>query len=95
MLDQTSIVCELCKCETKTWERHHVVPKCEGGRHGETIKVCKTCGGQVHMLFTEKELSIMTIAQLKDHRRMKSYLKWKKKHPGDYRHKTSNRIKKR
>jgi 5-methylcytosine-specific restriction enzyme A len=87
------VICELCKGETTTWEKHHKIPRCKGGRHGEILKVCKTCGGQVHMLFTVKELAKMTLEQLTSTPEMRKYLEWKQKHPGEFRHRMSTRVK--
>jgi 5-methylcytosine-specific restriction enzyme A len=92
-MNQTELsLCYLC--QTDPWvEKHHILPKSKGGAGGETIPCCSDCGGQIHMLFTNKELEHMSLKDLLNEPQMVKYLKWKRKHPGDHRHKASNPVK--
>lgn len=84
--------CELCgEGDTKLY-RHHTVPKSEGGTHGPLLMCCLTCSRQVHMLFTNKELATMSREALVATESMKRYLNWKKKHPGRFRLRPSQRV---
>jgi hypothetical protein len=81
-------------CETdEAVEKHHVLPKSKGGRGQDTIECCSDCGGQVHMLFTNAELAIMTLEDLISNERMKKYVVWKRKHPGPHKHRMSSGVK--
>lgn len=84
--------CQICNEEMERSFKHHVVPKCKGGK--ATIEVCYTCNGQVHMLFNEQELAAMTLDELLSIDKMRKYIKWKQKHPGEYRHRMSQDVKK-
>lgn len=86
-------ICEICKHYSEDIHRHHIIPRARGGSKGPTIKCCPTCTYQVHVLFTEKELEKMTLEELLSTTQMQKYIQWKIKHPGDYRHKKSRRIK--
>jgi hypothetical protein len=81
--------CQICGQELVEVFKHHVVPKSKGGRNGEVIDCCYTCNGQVHMMYSEKELSKMSLKELINTSEMKKYISWKQKHPGDYRHRLS------
>lgn len=85
-------ICYLCKTDEAT-EKHHILPRAKGGAKGETVPCCGDCGGQIHMLFTNKELANMSLEDLINEPQMEKYLKWKRKHPGPHRHKASNPVK--
>lgn len=86
--------CRICKEEVNRVLKHHIVPKSEGGAKGEIAYCCKTCAKQVHVLFTNKELAKMSINELINTKEMQRYIKWKKKHPGEFRGIMSNKVKK-
>ena len=86
--------CEICHGETERVFRHHVVPRLKGGRKEGTIDTCATCSQQVHMLFTEAELAAMSLEELLAREEIRGYISWKRKHPGDYGHKMSKRVRK-
>ena len=46
------------------------------------------------MLFNNNELAVMSLEDLLSHEKMINYLKWKKKHPGEHRHRMSKEVKK-
>jgi len=87
--------CSICGLETSDLHKHHVTPKSKGGSKGETIRCCFTCSQQIHMLFSNKELSGMSLSKLLKTDKMKSYIKWRKKHPGDCKHRMSRRVKRK
>ena len=89
------MICEICGEETDYLHKHHLIPRCKGGSKGEVINCCLMCNGQVHMLFTESELSNMSKNDLISHGLMRKYVKWKKKHPGKHKLKMSKRVKKK
>jgi len=80
--------CNLCETDEAA-EKHHVIPRSKGGK--ETIPCCSDCGGQVHMLFNNKELADMSVDELKE--KLADYIKWKKKHPGNHTHRASKKVK--
>jgi 5-methylcytosine-specific restriction enzyme A len=86
-------LCEICNDEIETKYQHHILPKSKGGRHKETITCCYTCNGQVHMLFSTSDLASMSFEELIETPEMKKYINWKRKHPGDYRHQMSQKVK--
>lgn len=59
----------------------------------ETVPCCADCGGQVHMLFSNKALSEMTLDELLQKDEMQSYLQWKRNHPGEHKHRMSRGVK--
>jgi protein-arginine kinase activator protein McsA len=86
--------CQICQEEVNKLYRHHVTPKVKGGKNGEIAKCCRTCAHQVHMLFNEKELAAMSFEELVATEQMQKYIKWKKKHPGEFSHRMSKKVKK-
>lgn len=63
-------------------DRHHFLPRCEGGR--ETRWVHRVCHRKIHSLFTERELATTydTPAALRAHPEMARFIGWLRgKHP--------------
>jgi hypothetical protein len=87
------LTCAICGIDPAV-EKHHVLPKSKGGRKLETVDCCSDCGGQVHMLFSNKDLALMSLGELVSQEKMQTYIKWKKKHPGEHRHRMSSEVKK-
>ena len=71
-------VCELCRRESASYSKHHLVPRAQGGRHGPTAKLCSTCHRQLHALFTEATLAreLGTREQILANPQFARYLKW-------------------
>lgn len=94
-----NMICELCNREIpKGYEsEHHLVPKCRGGRHGDTAMLHPICHKQIHALFDEHELEVLynTISKLKNHRDVKRFVKWVKNKPIEFNSKTKIRRKRR
>jgi hypothetical protein len=86
--------CGICGEEVDRLYKHHVVPKVKGGAKGETVGCCYTCNGQVHMLFNESELARMSLEELVATEQVQKYIKWRRKHPGEHRHRMSRGVKK-
>jgi hypothetical protein len=78
-------ICELCGREVSKITVHHLVPKEEGGKDLDTAMLCLPCHKQIHALYSNKELSVRlyTITKLKNDDKIKKYLKFITKHPGD------------
>lgn len=84
------MLCEICNTDEAV-EKHHVIPKSKGG--SETINCCSDCGGQVHMLFSNSDLEKLTLTDLLNTNKMRKYVQWKQKHPGNHKHRMSKEVK--
>lgn len=98
--------CELCGRSVPLLTRHHLIPRAR--HHNKRNKreferedvvtrialLCTACHGQVHALFTLKELEreFNTIAALAEYPEMARFVKWVRKQPSDRRvaHRQSN-----
>lgn len=81
----SKIICPLCEEEVSPSDtsEHHIVPRSKGGKEKEPV--CNPCHSQIHALFTNKELAEMeTLGTLLDQESIKTYIKWRKKHPNEY-----------
>lgn len=78
-------ICDLCGREVSKITEHHLIPREEGGKDLETAMLCIPCHKQIHALYTNKELSVRlyTIQRLKNDEKIRRYLKFITKHPGD------------
>ena len=78
-------ICQLCDRHVSEITEHHLIPKERGGKTYDTAHLCKVCHKQVHALYTNRELAarLFSIARLKDDEKIKRYLNFIKKHPGD------------
>lgn len=84
--------CSLCQRESPT-TKHHLIPKsCHtkkrkkqyGDNIGETIDICADCHGNIHAVFTEKELAeeYNTYEKLAENDSIRKFSKWiRKKDP--------------
>lgn len=66
-------------------DRHHLVPKCKGGKEQEEVH--RICHRKVHATLTEKELEATydTWAKLREQPELAAFVKWvQKKDPGFY-----------
>ena len=70
--------CELCRRESASYSKHHLVPRAQGGRHGPTAKLCSTCHRQLHALFSEATLAreLGTMEHVLANSQIARYLKW-------------------
>ncbi|MGF1450901.1 MAG: HNH endonuclease [Opitutales bacterium] len=70
--------CALCARLTppEHLEKHHLVPRSEGGT--ETIVVCRNCGDQIHLLFSNDELRdhYPTLEKLQGEPRIQKWVQW-------------------
>ncbi len=73
--------CGLCERVVQHTTRHHLVPREEGGRHGDTVELCQPCHSSVHRFLTNRELArpYHTVAALRSADELQSYLSWIKK----------------
>lgn len=86
--------CELCRRESSSYSRHHLIPRAQGGRHGPTAKLCSTCHRQLHALFSEATLAreLSTMEQILGNPQFAHYLKWasRQRGPTNFRVRRSN-----
>ena len=77
--------CALCRrLLGRRVERHHVVPKSEGGR--ETVPVHPICHRTIHATFSNVELARVypTIEALREHEDIRRFLSWVDDKPPDF-----------
>ena len=78
-------------------DRHHLVPKCKGGRKTEFLH--RICHRQILALLTETELArqFSTVEALLQHPELRAFVAWVKTKPADFfvRTQKSTRIHKR
>jgi len=66
------------------WEKHHLIPKSKDGT--ETIRLCNSCGKQLHKIFTLKEMKITynTLSAILAHPDIQTWIRWVSKKPHDF-----------
>lgn len=84
-MNKETHICDLCEREVPTITEHHLIPRQKGGRFQETAWLCVPCHKQVHALYSNYELAsrLYSIPRLRDEEKIKRYLKFIKKHPGN------------
>ena len=86
--------CELCRRESASYSKHHLIPRARGGRFAPTVKLCPTCHRQLHALFSEATLAreLGTLEQILANHQFARYLKWARKQRGhtDFRVRRAN-----
>jgi 5-methylcytosine-specific restriction protein A len=77
----TDPCCGLCERSVQQTSRHHLVPREEGGRYGETVDLCQPCHSSVHRFLTNRELAqrYPTVAALRQAEELQGYLSWIRK----------------
>ena len=75
------ICCGLCERQVQQTTRHHLVPREEGGRYGETVDLCQPCHSSVHRFLTNRELARQypTVEALREAAELQGYLSWIRK----------------
>ena len=80
--------CWLCNREFNTSDgrfpvgpstRHHIIPKQkfrEKWKDADIVLLCKRCHKQIHKMFSNNELKNMTKLDIKNHEKVKKYVKW-------------------
>ncbi len=73
--------CGLCERAVQHTSRHHLVPREEGGRHGEVVDLCQPCHSSVHRFLTNRALAqhYHTVEALRTATELQGYLSWIKK----------------
>ncbi len=92
MQEPAAVGCALCARPLgQRVERHHVVPKSEGGTL--TVPVHPICHRTIHAFVPNRELatSYATIDQLRARDDMQQYLRWIANKPPDFRAPTRRR----
>lgn len=76
---ETIHICGLCEREVRQVNKHHLIPKSEGGR--EVIELCFACHKTLHSFFTNGTLAteLNSIATLRQNPQIAQYLKWVRK----------------
>ncbi len=77
--------CELCGRRGLLLTIHHLIPKDEGGKKKQTIRICRACHSQIHATFTNKELAGMlnNLDAIRSDERINRFLKWVRKQSVD------------
>jgi 5-methylcytosine-specific restriction protein A len=73
--------CGLCERAVQHTSRHHLVPREEGGRYGETVDLCQPCHSSVHRFLTNRALAQQyhTVEALRAAEELQGYLGWIRK----------------
>jgi 5-methylcytosine-specific restriction protein A len=73
--------CGLCERAVQHTSRHHLVPREEGGRYGDTVDLCQPCHSSVHRFLTNRELAhqYATVEALRGAEELQGYLGWIRK----------------
>ncbi|MEP7288326.1 MAG: HNH endonuclease [Chloroflexota bacterium] len=73
--------CALCEREVRRVNKHHLVPKSEGGR--VMVELCFACHKTLHSFFSNHTLAkeLHTIEALQQQPEIAQYLKWVRKQP--------------
>ena len=73
--------CGLCERTVQHTSRHHLVPREEGGRYGETVDLCQPCHSSVHRFLSNRVLAqrYHTVAALRAAEELQGYLGWIRK----------------
>jgi len=71
--------CALCEREVTRANRHHLIPRSEGGTI--TVDLCLTCHSTLHQFYTNRTLSkeFSTIEALRQDPEIARYLAWVRK----------------
>ena len=74
--------CGLCERPVQHTTRHHLVPREEGGRYGQTVDLCQPCHSSVHRFLSNRALArqFHSVAALRQAEELQAYLNWIKKH---------------
>ena len=73
--------CGLCERAVQHTSRHHLVPREEGGRYGDTVDLCQPCHSSVHRFLTNRDLArhYHTVEALRAADELQGYLSWIRK----------------
>lgn len=73
--------CGLCERAVQHTSRHHLVPREEGGRYGDTVDLCQPCHSSVHRFLTNRALARQyhTVEALRAADELQGYLSWIRK----------------
>jgi len=84
--ERATVTCPLCDrvIPPAQADRHHLVPKCKGGRRTEFLH--RVCHRQVHALITETELArqYATVEALRQHPELQTFVAWVKTKSDDF-----------
>lgn len=77
-------------------DKHHLIPRCKGGKDIEPELIHRVCHIKIHSLFTEKELYVLYNSwdDIKAHPDMQKFIKWVQKKSPEY-YDTSRRASRR
>ena len=73
--------CGLCERAVQHTSRHHLVPREEGGRYGDTVDLCQPCHSSVHRFLSNRALArhYHTVEALRAADELQGYLSWIRK----------------
>ena len=92
-------ICPLCERPIPPKARqslHHLIPKLRGGKGGPTVLLHQICHNEIHATLSETELArdFSTIAQLRQHPRLATFIRWVQKRPPGFHSKTPGKRRK-
>lgn len=77
--------CAICERECEIWEieQHHLYPVKTRRNDNCVVKVCRQCGDQLHLMFTNTQLrtELNSLTKILSHDKIKVYRKWVKDKP--------------
>lgn len=96
MCEIETMICELCKRDSDSTTKHHLIPRTlhrnkkakklfTRDRMNEKINVCPSCRRQIHALIPEKDMAFQynTVEALISHPEVAKFLEWIKGRSGD------------
>jgi hypothetical protein len=83
------IGCPICTrqmTENSYADEHHLIPKSQGGKYSEKIKLHRICHDKIHSIWTESQLAgyYNTVERIINHQEMQTFIKWVKKRPPEF-----------
>lgn len=83
-LDQPCPICGRPMVEGPSIDRHHFLPRSEGGR--VAVPVHRICHRKIHSLWTERELAmgLDTPEAIREHPEMQKFIRWVARKPPEF-----------
>ncbi|MEQ9042040.1 MAG: HNH endonuclease [Silicimonas sp.] len=93
-------ICPLCERPIPPEARqsqHHLVPRLRGGKGGPTVLLHQICHNEIHATLTETDLArtYHTIAALRTHPRLQTFIRWVARRPPGFHSKTPGKRRQR
>ena len=83
------MLCEICNRQITSEsyaDEHHLIPKSEGGKYSEKIRIHRICHDKIHSIWKEHELAgyYYTIERIQTNIEMQKFIKWLKRKPPEF-----------